>query len=151
MADKPRDYNEDLATIMNAMAESTLDMTDEEIECEIREEGDDPNAVAERVRDVLREAVNACRQRILLESQKQYDERIATLRTKKYKMPGLPEERREMISTLLAANPALGYGLLTAQFRDFKNLPDEDIEIYLGQLLELIETNDLIDSEQGDK
>jgi hypothetical protein len=149
MTDKKRDYDNELANIMNAMAESTLDMTDEEIESEIKEEGNDPDAVAERVRDVLREAVKVCQQRPLLEAQKRYDECVAGLRLKKYQVPELPGEQREMINTLLAANPQLGSGIFTSQFRDFDDLADEDVGGYLRQLLELIEVNNLTGSEEG--
>jgi hypothetical protein len=135
---------------MNAMAESTLDLSDEELESEIREEGRDPDAVAERVRDVLREAVRASQQRPLLEAQKRYDERVAALRVKKYEMPERPQEQREMINMLLAANPQLGSGLLTAQFRDFESLADEDVGSCLRQLLELMEAKAPVNSEDGE-
>ena len=42
MTDKSRDYEQELADILNALAESTLEMSDEEIELEIRDEGLDP-------------------------------------------------------------------------------------------------------------
>jgi predicted transcriptional regulator len=151
MTDKPRNYNEELANIMNAMAESTLDMTDEEVEAEIREEGRDPDAVAERVRDVVREALKDCQQRPLLQAQKRYDERVAALRVKKYEMPEQPQEQRAMIHMLLAANPQLGPGFLTAQFREFENLADEDVGSCLRQLLELMEAKDAACPEEGER
>lgn len=150
MSDKPRDYNKELANIMNAMAESTLDMTDDEIESEIREEGRDPDAVAERVRDVLRKAVKDCQQRPLLEAQKRYDERVTALRSKKYQIPDSLDEQRKMISTILTSNPRLGSGILTAQFRDFNDLADEDVGSYLKQLLELMEADVPAGREEGE-
>jgi AcrR family transcriptional regulator len=151
MANKPRDYNQELASIMNAMAESTLDLTDEEIEAEIREEGGDPDTIAEHVRDVLRQAIKECQQRPLMEAQKRYDERLSALREKQYQMPELPAEQREMINTLLAANPHLRSGAFTAQFRDFNELADEDVGSYLRQLLELIEASSRSSAEEGEK
>lgn len=151
MSDKTRDYDKEFANIMNAMAESTLDMTDEEIEAEIRDEGNDPDDVAGRVRDVLREAVKTCQQRPLLEAQKRYEERVAALGAKKYQIPELPDEQREMIAVLLAGNPQIGSGFVTAQFRDFKELPDEEVEGYLRQLLELIEISAQTYPEEGKK
>lgn len=148
MGDKMRNYNREMTDIMNAMADSTLDMTDEEIEAEIRDEGVNPDAVSERVRDVMREAIKSCQQRPLLDAQKRYDARIEAMKVKKYQIPDLLKEQREMIATLLASKPHLGGGLLTAQFRDFKELPDEDVESCLRQLLELIETSDLTGLEE---
>jgi len=149
MTDKRRNYSDELANIMNGVAESTLDMSDEEIESEIREEGGDPDAVAEHVRGVLRKAIKACQQRPLLEAQQRYEERVAALRLKKYNVPESVDEQRQMINTLLAANPQLGSGLLTAQFRDFESLADEDVGSCLRQLLELTEANDSAGSEES--
>ena len=53
MTDKSRDYDQELADIVNALAESTLEMSDEEIELEIREEGLDPKIVTEQVREIM--------------------------------------------------------------------------------------------------
>lgn len=148
MSDKMRNYNQEMTNIMNAMADSTLAMTDEEIEAEIKDEGGTPDAVSERVRDIMREAIKSCQQRSLLDAQKRYDERIEAMKVKKYQIPDLLRDQREMIVTLLASNPHLGAGLLTAQFRDFKELPDEDVGSCLRQLLELIEIPDLTGSEE---
>lgn len=52
-----RDPEADLANIYNALAESVLEMSDEEIEQEIRDEGLEPGEVAAHVRQVMREAV----------------------------------------------------------------------------------------------
>lgn len=48
-----RDYEQELSNLYNALAESVLEMSDAEIEQEIRDEGRDPAEVAEQVRDVL--------------------------------------------------------------------------------------------------
>ena len=149
MSDESRDYDSDLANIMNALAESTLDAPLDEIESEIREDGKDPNAVAERVQQVISDAVKACQQRPLLEAQKRYEERLAAVKTTNYEIPDSPEEQRKMITTLLAANPELSSGLLTAQFRDFTELADEDVGSYLKQLLELMEADAPTDSEEN--
>lgn len=52
-----RDPESDLANIYNALAESVLEMSDEEIEEEIRDEGLEPGEVAAHVRQVMRQAV----------------------------------------------------------------------------------------------
>lgn len=151
MADKLRDYNQELASVMNAMTESTLDLTDEEIEAEIIEEGGDPDAVAGHVRDVLRQAIKDCQQQPLLEAQRRYDERIAALQGKQYVIPDLPAEQREMINMLLTSNAHLRSGAFTAQFRDFNELADEDVGSYLRQLIELIEASNRSGAKEGEK
>jgi hypothetical protein len=152
MNDKPRNYSDQLANIMDAMAESTLEMTDEEIEAEIRDEGQDPESVAKHVRDLLLQALKGCRQRQLREAQKRYEERISSLRVKKHEIPQAPEEQRKMIFALLAANPQISSSsLLTAQFRDFENLHDEDLGSYLRQLLELMKSDTAAPSKEEDQ
>lgn len=151
MSDEPRDYDTDLANIMNALAESTLDTPLDEIESEIREDGKDPNAVAERVKQVIFDVVKGCQQRPLLEAKARYEERLAALRSKNYEIPDSADEQRQMISTLLAAKPELSSGLVTAQFRDFTELADEDVSGYLKQLLELIDADVSTDSEETKK
>ena len=99
--------------------------------------------VAESVRNILRDAIKASQLRPLQEAQARYEERVAALEVKNYQMPLLHDDQRKMIMTILARNPQLGSGFLTAQFRDLQNLPDEEVESYLRQLLELIETSDL--------
>ena len=48
---------EQLRNIFDALAESVMEATDEEIMEEIRERGEDPAEVAERVRKVLLDAI----------------------------------------------------------------------------------------------
>lgn len=141
MADK-RNYDEELARIMNGLAESTLEMSDEELEEELREEGDAPERVAEDVRGVLRRAVKAHRQKNLLAAQKKYEERLIHLEKKKYSLPDSIEEQRGLLMGLLAGNSNVR-SLLTAQNRDFTDLPDSEVTSYLKQLYELGAIDDL--------
>jgi Fic family protein len=136
MADKIRNYEEELAKIMNGLAESTLDLPENEIDEELRKEGDDPRLVAEEVRGVLRRAVKAHRQRHLIDAQKRYNERVLNLEKKEYSLPDSVEERQSLLIALLTNNPEIG-SLLTAQNRDFTDLPDSEVTSYLNQLQEL--------------
>lgn len=63
MDDNTRNHNKDWASIMSAMAEHTLDITDEELFDEIRAEGEDPDQSSEHVRDVLLRAVKSYQQK----------------------------------------------------------------------------------------
>lgn len=136
MADDARNYDEELARIMNGLAESTLEMSDEEMEEELRQEGDAPERVADEVRGVLRRAVKAHRQRNLLAAQKKYEDRLLRLGEKQYTLPDSAEGRRGLLVGLLAGNPDVR-SLLTAQNRDFTDLPDSEVTSYLKQLHEL--------------
>lgn len=135
MADE-RNYDEELARIMNGLAESTLEASDDELDEELREEGDAPERVAEEVRGVLRSAVKAHRQRNLLAAQKKYEDRLLHLEKKKYSLPDSIEDQRNLLMGLLASNSNVR-SLLTAQNRDFTDLPDSEVTSYLKQLHEL--------------
>lgn len=133
MADKSHDYEQEFANLMNGFAESAFEMSDEDVRAEIIDEGDS----TDHIRNVLRQAVKNCRQKPLVEAQQRYDERVAALQKKRFSLPETVGEMREMLNTILTSQPALGSTLLTAQNRDFENLPDEDVPGYLKQLLEL--------------
>src|SRR5713226_9297353 len=135
MADKMRDYEQELTSFMNGMAESVAEMSDEELTQELAEEPVD----SEQVRRLLLNTIKECKQRLLVEAQKRYDEHVAALVSDEFEIPSGLEEQREMITSILASNPLLGAGLLTAQYRDFNELSDEDVESYLRQLMKLLE------------
>jgi hypothetical protein len=58
MAAKPHDPGERKRNLMDALAESVAEAPDEEILDEARERGEDTSARADRVRSVLRRAVD---------------------------------------------------------------------------------------------
>jgi hypothetical protein len=126
---------------MNALAESTSEISEEELDEALREEGDAPERVAEEVRDVLRRAVKAHQQRNLLAAQKKYEDRLLHLDKRNYSLPDSVEEQRKLLMGLLATNSNVR-SLLTAQHRDFTDLPDSEITSYLKQLHELGALND---------
>src|SRR5262249_12584371 len=119
MTDKSRDYEEELANIANALSESTLEMSDEEIELEIREEGLDPKIVAEQIREIMKNTVKSCQQRLLIEAEREYENRINAMKMANYSIPESPSAQRDLITSILANNLQLVQGLLTAQSRDF--------------------------------
>jgi hypothetical protein len=142
MTDKPRDYEQEWADIVNALAESTLEMTAEELECEIKDEGLDPEAVSMQVRLLLTNAVKSCQQRLLVEAEQRYKQSIGAIKGAAYFIPESASAQRELINSILASNPQLGRGFLTAQSRDFNSLPDEDLRGFVIQLMSLVEAKD---------
>ena len=137
MADKIRDYEQELTRFMNGMAEAVAEMSDEELTQELAEDPVD----SEQVRKLLRDAIKEGQQRPLVEAQKRYEEHVAAFESDEFEIPSGLNEQREMITSILASNPQLGAGLLTAQNRDFTELADEDVESYLRQLMKLIEAH----------
>jgi len=151
MADRTRNYEEEVARIEDELSESTLYMTDEEIVEEIRAEGRDPDQVNDRVKQILRDTTKQYRQRSLIEAQGLYHNHVAELTLVKGDIPESLDEQRRMIGDLLASNSQFSGGLLTSHFRDFENLADEDVESYLRQLLKLTEMSKSSDPEGHEK
>lgn len=144
MTDTPRDYEQQLAEIMDTLAESTLEMTDEEIRLELKDEGLDPDVVVMEVRKLLNNTLKSYQQRLLLEAEQRYKESVSAITDQTSDLPESADAQREIINSILATNPQLGRGFLTAQARDFDSLPDEDLRAFVSQLLNLIKHNDLL-------
>lgn len=136
MSKKPQSYEEELDAIMNALAESVVEASDEEILEEVRLQGEDPKEAAGRVRNVLLDTVKIYKQKRLREAQEQYDSHIAAMRNKTYRLPASAMERRTLFGLALSRQPAVR-SALTAQYREFTSLTDNDVESYLKQFQEL--------------
>ncbi len=137
MPEKPRGHEAELRAIMDALAESAAQASDEEILSEVRESGEDPEAVAARVRGILRHAVTAYEQRRLRDAEESYRRRVESMRTQSPAIPATPQRRRELFMTIMTRQPDLGTALVTLQNREFRSLTDADIQSALEQLAAL--------------
>ncbi|RMD96101.1 MAG: hypothetical protein D6812_17740 [Deltaproteobacteria bacterium] len=137
MAGTINNPEEALRAIMNALAEDAANLSDEDAIAEIRAEGRDPARAAERVRAILRKACTNERQRPLRAAAEEYRRRVKEMRNRRYTLPESPEERRRLLELVMLRRPAMKSAFLTAQYRDFECLPDDDIESILKQLQEL--------------
>jgi hypothetical protein len=148
---KLQNYEKELQAIMYALAESVAEASDEDILTETQEDGENPDDAAERVRNVLLGAVKDFRQRRLVEAQRQYELHIAAMERKKYNLPATTGERRNLLNLVLSRQPEMQSALLTAQYRDFKDLTDADVESYLKQLQELGALDNISNTEDEEK
>ena len=133
---KARNYEREFKLIMDALAESVLEADDDEIAEEIREEGLEPEEEAENIRQVLRDAVTNYQKRNLYEAKKEYDQKIRKLEDSDRTLLSTPEARRTLLNVVFRQNPSI-QGLLTAHYRDFSKLSDNDIQSLLIHLDEL--------------
>jgi hypothetical protein len=133
---KPDSYEGELAAIMNALAESVAEASNEEVLEDVRVRGEDPTEAARQTKDVLLNTLKLHGQRRLHEAQKQYDVRIADMRAKKYQLPDSASERRQLFDFVLSQQSAVR-SLITTQHREFISLSDDDVESFLRQLQEL--------------
>jgi len=128
-------YQDELANIMNGLADSVLEMPDEEIKEELTEDDD-----SEVIRQILLNSVKNCRQKNLREARARYDKNFFSFQTTKFDLPETPDEKRHLIQAMLGNLASQNQVQVTAQFRDFENLPDEDLDGVLQQIFALQET-----------
>ena len=134
MANKKTE-SERLEAMFDALAESICNESDDELLEDLRQEGVDPEAEANRLKDMMLDTLKAFQQRGLVSAQEGYRRRVEQLEGKKYPIPESRQERRSLFSLILQ-QPQYA-GLVTSQYRDLKDLSDEDIETGLEDLAEL--------------
>lgn len=135
--DNKKNDKEKLSAIMNQLADSVLELSDDQVLAEERENGIDPVKEAERIRDMLRRSSKTQRMQKLQAAERAYEENVARLNKSQYELPESPTKRRQLLATVFAAKPDVQSVLLTAQHRDFAKLTDADVESLLRQLADL--------------
>ena len=131
-----RDHVEDLQAILDGLAESVAEDSDDQLLAEVKESGQDPNALLVHVKGVLRQSVKQVQQRPLRDSRKAYEAHLSALQQSAYALPESADEQRALLMNIVAQNPSVG-GMLTAHFREFDELEDDDITSCLRQLADL--------------
>lgn len=134
MSNKRTD-SENLHALCDALSDSVVGASDEEVIEESRLVGREPTGEASRLRALMLASVKTYQQRALRDARKAYDvgEQRSLLRSL---IPDTPTERRVLFSFVLAKQPQYSE-LFTAQHRELTDLTDEDIETYLEDLDEL--------------
>jgi hypothetical protein len=126
---------EDLHAIFDALAESVGEESDEQLVAEVKESGENPNALLAHVKGLLREAVKQTQQRPLRDARKAYEARRSALQQNTYALPESAAERRTLFMSVVTQNPSVGG--MTAHFREFDKLEDDDITSCQRQLADL--------------
>ena len=134
MANKKTE-SERLEAMFDALGESICNESDEEILEDLRQEGIDPEAEAARLRTMMLDTVKAFQQRRLIVAREGYRRRVEQLEKRKYPIPESAQERRSLFSFVLQQPQRAR--LVTAQYRELKDLTDDDIKTYLEDLAEL--------------
>lgn len=123
-----KSHEEQLRLLMDALAESVLEITDSDVESEFRA---DP---APRTKDIFRAAAKRHAQTKLRAAQAQYEQATKSVKERDFVVPATAAERRSLLDAFLASYQASGMTGLTAQFRDLKSVSDADVESTLRQL-----------------
>jgi hypothetical protein len=121
-----------IRAFFEALADNVENLSDEELLAEIREEGRDPGAIATETRLLVQDTIKRFKQRALFAARQQHDRNEARLAALKLQLPTSPTDRRRLLDTAIARHKQAGR-VLIAQYRDFKEMTDEDVESWLEQ------------------
>ena len=124
-----------LEALIDALGDSVLEASDDEILDELRMSGVDPETEAVRLKTMMLSTVKAFRQRALEASRAAYEHQIKQMDKKEYPIPLTAAECRKMFA-LFVQQPQFTE-FVTAQYRDLEDLTDADIKSYLEDLAEL--------------
>lgn len=151
MAEKQRSGEEKLSNLTEALAGRIVEMPYEEFVDELRAEGIDPKRVATKARSIRLEAIKNHRLKGLREARARYEKHAAEYKAGWTVLPGTPASRRAALGAILASPSAASLAHITAQFRDFKEMSDEDVDSSYRQMLLLgVITPDATEPEQAE-
>lgn len=126
------DYERRLRAVMDGLAESYAEASDEDLLQEARDAGVDIEMSAERLKTTMLDIVARHKRFRLAEARSAYESAVHELATRTSTLPATVETRRALFDAVVLSKPEL-QGLLTAQFRDLEALSDADIESCLRQ------------------
>lgn len=127
--------DEGLQLVLDALAESILNASDQEIIEEIKSENRDPDVVAKDVQAVITASVNAYRKQRLVAAQQGY--RQTTRRRLSYEsIPENASDRLALLTSILTGRTDLPKEI-TMAFREGKGLSEDDVLSVLEDLAEL--------------
>lgn len=135
MPNKPRNYSQERLRILNTIADSIAESTDQDFVSELTEGGENVQDLAERVRQTIQRAVKRSdQQSIDLKLSSLPDPANQSRRNIDWSAP--INELRDFLDRILNQMPQYK-GLVTVQSRGFKELPDREVLSILKQLEEL--------------
>ncbi len=133
---KPKNDSERLQAVIDAVEESILNASDEELAEDIRQEGREPEAPAANVQRLIAGQIKAQRQKKLQAAKAGYAARGKQRRSGRLSRLTNPAERRALLQQVLSRPEGIPDGL-TMAFREGRAMSDNDVTGLLEDLDEL--------------
>jgi len=134
MSDKTKDIQKKIDNIAQEIEESTLLMSDDEINEEIKAMGEDPEASANKVRSLIQSSIMKQKKKRFAEAEQRIEQQRKLFQNIDI---GLNEgNQRDLLINILSQNPSI-QERLTVQFRDLNELSDEDVASILRDIKKL--------------
>lgn len=123
---KPKNDSERLQAVIDAVEESILNASDEELAEDIRLEGCEPEAAAANVQRLIAGQIKAQRQKKLQAAKAGYAARKQHKKSSRLSRLTNPAERRALLQQVLSRPEAAPYRLTMAN-RDGREVTDDDV------------------------
>jgi crotonobetainyl-CoA:carnitine CoA-transferase CaiB-like acyl-CoA transferase len=130
------DVRRPLDGILEGLADSVADEDPAELVSEAQAAGQNPETIVKKMKEAVSSAIKKFEQKKLQAAREAYRLHAAPGPKIRIKIASTPEERRRQLSEIGRDKPEIA-AALTAQYRDFESLSDEDVESTLEDLAEL--------------
>lgn len=124
-----------LSNFLSALTERALTMPEDELEAELREEGTDPEEMTRSANRVFGQVSKGYRLGGLRAARARYEQHVAEYEAGRGLLPGTPASRRAALDAILTSPSAASLAHITAQFRDLKEMSDEDVDTHYRQMV----------------
>lgn len=133
---RKRSAEEQLEVLQQELIEDVLAADAATLDEMVREGGQEPAAVDDEVRQLLDASTRKFHARRREALKKNHARDAARLAERRRSLPSTTSERRALLERAIRLSPTAA-AALTLQFRDFRELTDEDVSSQLSQLAEL--------------
>ena len=135
MSNKHR-HDVQLRALVNAIARSVADASDEEIREDARMAEVDLDLNAAQLKQMLTETAKSFHKRKFFQAQAAYQAEVQKVERSSFRLPDSPAERRALLQLIAAQHAQRGVAL-TAHGRDLGRLSDNDVTSLLEELAAL--------------
>jgi len=136
MSKNTRDDLEKLENLTERIAESFIEMSNDELLRVLADEGEDVSSIASRTRALFTATDKNFRQRSLRAAKQKHEENLGKLKNIPLALPGNAKDWRNWLDAALQRQPELK-NALTLQHREFSSVTDDEVASYLRQLIAL--------------
>jgi hypothetical protein len=130
-------YDLQLKSLVAALSQSIMVGTDEEIQKDAQCAGVDLDANAAQLKEMFIATAKSFHQRKFVQARENYNREVHNLQKTSFQLPASPAERWALLQLVAAQAQAQGGAFLTAKFRDFEKLSDNDVASLLEELAAL--------------
>lgn len=120
-----------------ALADSVLETPDDEIIAETKEQGNDPQEIANKIDSIFQLAILAHKKKRLVVAKEKYEAKTATNQSTQGWLRRSIEENLATVKKWIESKTAAGMGDAVLQFRDYESMSAEDLDSAIQQLIQL--------------